>query len=158
MSFMFEEMEIRAADPTLPQVAHLIEVHTAYGDAHYSAESNHHVGADQHEAEGIQLFAAWQGDQCLGIAGLKTLDDKSGELKSMHVREDLRGKGVGKVLLDCILDQARREGLTRLYLETGSRDASAAARTLYEKLGFDYCPPFGTYQEDIESVFMVRSL
>ena len=155
---MFEEMDIRAADPSLPQVARLIEVHTAYGDAHYRAESNHHVGADQHENEGIRLFAAWHRGQCLGIAGLKTLDDASGELKSMHVVEELRGKGVGKILLERIFDEARQAGFSRLYLETGSREASAAARTLYEKLGFSYCPPFGDYREDVESVFMVRVL
>ena len=89
---MFEEMDIRAADPSLPQVTRLIEVHTAYGDAHYRAESNHHVGADQHEKEGIRLFAAWHRDRCLGIAGLNTLDDESGELKSMHVLEELGAK------------------------------------------------------------------
>ena len=65
---------------------------------------------------------------------------------------------MGKLLLECILDEAHRAGLTRLYLKTGSRNASAAARTLYEKLGFTYCLPFGTYRKDVESVFMVRVL
>ena len=45
-----------------------------------------------------------------------------------------------------------------LWLETGSRDASAAARRLYERVGFTYCPPFGSYVEDPESVFMTRHL
>ena len=75
----------------------------------------------------------------------------------MHVLEELRGRR-RKKLLERIIEEARSSGLTSLYLETGSRDASAAAKTLYEKLGFAYCKPFGDYREDIESVFMIRSL
>jgi putative acetyltransferase len=55
-----------------------------------------------------------------------------------------------------ILDHARGAGLTRLSLETGSLEGSAAARRLYERAGFTYCPPFGSYADDPMSVFMTR--
>jgi putative acetyltransferase len=45
-----------------------------------------------------------------------------------------------------ILDHARAAGLTRVSLETGSLEGSAAARRLYEREGFDYCAPFAEYR------------
>ena len=45
-----------------------------------------------------------------------------------------------------------------MFLETGSREASAAARRLYERAGFSYCAPFGAYVDDPMSVFMTRTL
>lgn len=76
----------------------------------------------------------------------------------MHVLEQVRGYGVGSRLIDAVIKEASKRGLRRLSLETGSRDASAAARKLYEKLGFDYCVPFGDYDEDPECVFMTKQL
>jgi putative acetyltransferase len=37
-------------------------------------------------------------------------------------------------------------------------DFFVPARTLYEQAGFSYCPPFGDYVEDPNSVFMTRTL
>lgn len=149
---------IRAADPHDPAVAEVIAAHIAYGDAAYPAESNHHLTPDAHDAAQVMLFAAWQDDQCLGMAGLTKMPDHAGEVKSMHVQAHGRGQGVGAALLEQIIVHARTLGMTRLYLETGSREASAAACRLYERSGFTYCPPFGDYIPDPESVFMTRAL
>ena len=43
-------------------------------------------------------------------------------------------------------------------LETGSAPAFAPARSLYESFGFTYCPPFGDYVDDPNSVFLTRVL
>lgn len=151
-------MEIRIADPKDAPVARLIAAHVAHGEAHYPTESNHHVLPDDYARSGVILFAAWEGADCLGIAGLKLLDDGHGELKSMHVLPQARGRGVGMALVDRVIGHARSRGLRRISLETGSRAASLAARLLYERQGFGYCPPFGTYAEDPESVFMTREI
>jgi len=57
-----------------------------------------------------------------------------------------------------IMKHARTNDLTRLSLETGSTEAFAPARRLYEKYGFEACGPFGTYREDPHSAFMTRDL
>jgi putative acetyltransferase len=147
-------IKIDIANPKDKQIADLIEIHTAYGDAHYPSESNTHVYLDEYDRSGVLLFGAWKDDKCLGIAGLKSLTDQHGELKSMHVLEQARGHGVGLRLINAVLKEASERGLNRLSLETGSRDASAAARRLYENIGFEYCGPFGDYREDPECVFM----
>ncbi len=155
---MGTEIDIRLSEPSDPQVRAIIDTHIAHGDAHYPVESNHHLTSDAHNEQEVRLFAAWDGDTCLGIAGLKRFGPQDGELKSMHVREEARGRGVGLKLLERVMSEARSQGLTALYLETGSREASAAARRLYARLEFDYCSPFGSYREDVESVFMKRKL
>lgn len=150
-------IQIQPADLSDAQTRALVDTHIAYGNAHYAAESNHHLTVDEHIADGVMLFTAWDGAHCLGMAGLK-LCGTWGELKSMHVLEGARGKGIGQILVEHVVGQATANGLSKICLETGSRDASAAARHLYERLGFDYCPPFGHYQPDPESVFMARPL
>ena len=151
-------MEVRPVDPTQAAVARLIRAQMAHGDAHYPAESNHHLRPEDLSGSGVDLFGAWDGEALLGIAGLKPLGDGHGEVKSMHVAKAARGRGVGAALLGALIREARTRGYLRLSLETGSREASAAARRLYARHGFDPAPPFGDYAPDPESVFMTRAL
>ncbi|WP_298862294.1 GNAT family N-acetyltransferase [uncultured Sulfitobacter sp.] len=151
-------LNIQAADLNEPAIRHLINTHISYGEAAYPAESNHHLSADDHIAIEVALFAPWEGDSCLGMLGIMKLSATTAEIKSMHVLEAGRGRGVGAALLGYIIDKAQAEGVTTLFLETGSRDASAAARRLYERSGFVYCPPFGDYASDPESVFVALHL
>jgi putative acetyltransferase len=69
-----------------------------------------------------------------------------------------RRKGVGRAMLTQIIAEARRRSYARLSLETGSMKAFEPAQRLYESFGFAYCPPFGDYVEDPNSVFMTRAL
>ena len=149
--------KIDKADPTDPQVRHVIATHIAYGDEHYPTESNHHISLDDYAKSDISLFGAWHNETCVGTVALKSLDSNHVELKSMHVLEQARSHGVGKMLMKAVINEAKKRGFKRIYLETGSRDASANARTLYERFAFEFCPPFGSYKEDPESVFMMRS-
>lgn len=151
-------VEIRPADFNDPQLHQLVEAHHAYGAKHYPAESNHELGIEEMAAENMQLFTAWLGDHCVGMLGLKPFGDASAELKSMHVLETGRGQGVAIQLVNHVIALAKQQRIAVLYLETGSRDASAAARRLYEKLGFSYCDPFADYRKDPESVFMRLAL
>jgi putative acetyltransferase len=61
-------------------------------------------------------------------------------------------------MLEYIIAEARRRAYARLSLETGSMAAFEPARRLYESFGFTYCPPFGDYREDPNSVFLTRNL
>jgi putative acetyltransferase len=145
---------IHVADPRTAPIRHLIKAHVAHGDAAYPAESNHHLTPEDYAQSDVVLYAAWDGTDCLGMLGLLKLNDSHAEVKSMHVLEAARGRGVAAALLTFIIQHATGEKLDHLFLETGSRDASAAARALYERFGFGYCAPFGDYIVDPESVFM----
>jgi GNAT superfamily N-acetyltransferase len=58
-----------------------------------------------------------------------------GYLAEMYVAPDHRGRGLGTVLLQAVIDDARAQGATYLDLTTTQADTSAMA--LYEKFGFD---------------------
>lgn len=92
------------------------------------------------------------------MGAMAALDAENAEIKSMHVREAFRGLGLGARMLDHLIAEGGKAGYRRLWLETGSREASAAARAIYATRGFRACPPFGDYVEDPESVFMTRNL
>ena len=122
-------LEYRRIDADDPAVAGLIARHAAHGDAHYPAESNHHQDGAAMAAEGVTLFAGLRDGIAVAMGGYKVIAPGEGEVKSMHVTGGRRaGRGPGARILEIILDHARDRGLDRMFLETGSREASAAAR------------------------------
>ena len=72
----------------------------------------------------------------IGCGALKEVGARAGEIKSMHTRAHLRGRGLGRLMLEHILGVARARGYTDLWLETGSMDAFIPARKLYATYGF----------------------
>lgn len=55
-------------------------------------------------------------------------------LQELYVVPALRGRGIGRVLLEATMDAAREAGATGIDLNTGTTDT--AARALYESCGF----------------------
>jgi putative acetyltransferase len=83
---------------------------------------------------GGNILFALHGDEAVGCVGLKPLRPGVLELTKMAVREDLRGVGVGGMLMHAAIDDARRLGASELVLDTHSSLKSAIA--LYERFGF----------------------
>lgn len=64
------------------------------------------------------------------------------ELRKMYFYPEIRGLGLGEMLLDHVIDAARAAGFRRMYLET--LENMTQARRLYEKRGFSrLCAPSG---------------
>jgi ribosomal protein S18 acetylase RimI-like enzyme len=55
-------------------------------------------------------------------------------LEELYVVPALRGKGIGRELLDAAMETARSEGAT--HMELGTSENDEAARALYESAGF----------------------
>jgi putative acetyltransferase len=95
--------------------------------------------------------------EAVGIGALWVRADRSfGEVKRMYVPAAARGLGVGRRLLQRIEEEARREQLAWLRLETGT--LSHEALRLYEAGGFRRCGPFADYPDHPMSVFMEKPL
>ncbi|MEI7585004.1 bifunctional helix-turn-helix transcriptional regulator/GNAT family N-acetyltransferase [Runella sp.] len=92
---------------------------------------------------GIVLLAEYQGT-IVGTSALKPMTEDSMELSKMGVDNNAKGLGIGELLGQSIIDEARKMGLKRLYLETNSR--LLPALNLYQKLGFktvkDFSSPY----------------
>jgi putative acetyltransferase len=121
-------------------------------------ESVHAFDLSQLRQPGVTFWSAWVGAEVVGMGALKRLDRQRGEIKSMRVADAWLGKGVGRAMLDHIIGEARRVGLTSLWLETGSSAPFAPALRLYETAGFLRCGPFDGYVDDPFSVFMTRTI
>jgi putative acetyltransferase len=106
----------------------------------------------------VTVWSAWEGDAICGIGALKRLDDVTGEIKSMRTHPDFLRKGVGRLLLDHIVQQARRHGLRRLSLETGSGPAFDPALALYRSYGFSDGEAFADYQRSAFNQFLHMDL
>ncbi len=76
----------------------------------------------------------------------------------MRTIDVVRGQGVGALVLDHLVDEARRRGYVRVSLETGSNAPFAPAHRLYARRGFEECEPFADYVEDPWSIFMTKEL
>ena len=121
-------------------------------------ESVHALDIDGLRHPSVTFWSAWVDGKLAGIAALKSIDSERGELKSMRVDDRFRGSGVGRALLRHLIAEARRRGMTSLWLETGSPDEFVPAQRLYESEGFTRCGPFDGYNDDPFSVFMTRTL
>lgn len=56
-------------------------------------------------------------------------DRASGDVQSVYVRPDRRGEGLGRRLVDALLDQARALGLERVTAHSSERAVTAYARS-----------------------------
>jgi putative acetyltransferase len=84
---------------------------------------------------------------------LMKMDDGGFELAKMTVSEDLRGSGLGRMLMQRCIEAGEELGATRLYLETNS--GLAPALGLYRTMGFrDLAPAETPYVR--ADVFMER--
>ena len=151
-------MEIREDDLTSDAVVALIGQHLDEMHAHTPPGSVHALGVDALRGPGITFWSAWEQGVLLGCGGLKQLDARTAEIKSMRTVEARRGQGVGARMLEHLMAEAERRGYERLNLETGAMPEFQAARALYARYGFQVCGPFADYVEDRESVYMTRKL
>ncbi|HEX4045007.1 MAG TPA: GNAT family N-acetyltransferase [Gammaproteobacteria bacterium] len=70
----------------------------------------------------------------VGFSPLSTADQAICELRGMYLISHLRGLGLGALLLQKVLEEAKKEGFKNCYLET--QDFMYGANTLYKKFGF----------------------
>lgn len=86
------------------------------------------------------LLVARDGAAAAGCVALRRIDERTGEMKRMYVREAWRGKGLGRRLALAVIAEARRRGYARLVLDTLPKLGTAIA--LYRDLGFREIGPY----------------
>ena len=84
--------------------------------------------------EGRLLLAEYEG-QLAGCVALHKLDDAICEMKRLYLRSQFRGKGLGRLLADRIIAEARQIGYRRMRLDT-IEPVMKDAVAMYRKFGF----------------------
>lgn len=147
-------MDIRLDDLSGADIAYFLQEHIDDMRSMSPPESKHALDLDGLRAPEITFWTMYRGDELVGCAALKALDDGRGEVKSMRVKSTERGGGLGSALLHHVVHEAKQRQYRSLLLETGSMAFFEPARALYAKHGFELRGPFGSYKEDPHSVFM----
>ena len=151
-------MEIVRGDLADPRVVALLEAHVAQCRAHSDPCKAHALDLTGLARPDIDVFAGFEGEALVGVGAVRRLSERLGEIKSMHVATSRRGGGAGVAMLAHLVAHARRVGLARLSLETGSQDFFYPARKLYRRHGFRDTGAFGGYPPDPHSVFLTLDL
>lgn len=158
-------LEIRQTNPTDVAAQALIAELDGYQRAIYPEQSNHLDPVEQLAKPNVCFAGAYNSQSCenglLGIGAIKYLchDCAYGEIKRLYVMATERGKGISKLIMTYLENDARKRGIEIVRLETGIYQPEAIG--LYEKFGYQKCERFGTYlecPEDSMSVFMEKTL
>ncbi len=150
-------MELRYTDGADPDFIALC----AMLDDHLNALA----GGEERRSEYVPLnkldhihdaFVLYDGALPVGCASFKDYEPGVAEVKRVFVRENYRGRGLARKLMQAVEEHARQKGYRSLILETGKPLVSAVA--LYTNMGYHVIPNYGAYECMGESVCMRKEL
>lgn len=147
-------MDIRLDNLESSQVLALIREHLAAMEPTAPPESRHALDLTGLKRSDVAFWSIWDGNMLAGIGALKQLSPDHAEIKSMKTATAFLRQGVASSMLQHLIQESKRRGITTLSLETGSMAFFEPARSLYRSFGFTECGPFGSYVDDPNSVFM----
>ena len=94
------------------------------------------------------LFLAYVDEELAGCIALRAVGNSRCEMKRLFVRPAFRGTGLGRVLVEALINKARAIGYKSMLLDTlpGRMDSAIA---LYRKIGFEEIAPY--YENPVEN-------
>ena len=95
-----------------------------------------------------RLMLAFLNEQLAGCIALRAISNDRCEMKRLFVRPSFRGTGLGRVLVEALINEARTIGYKSMLLDTlpGRMDS---AIELYKKFGFEEIAPY--YENPVEN-------
>lgn len=97
---------------------------------------------DPHELEPPdgEFLVIYVNGEAVGCGGFKRLDRRTAEIKRMFVSAELRGRGLGRSILERLEHDARRAGYETVRLDTG--DKQPEALHIYQSAGYREIPDY----------------
>jgi GNAT superfamily N-acetyltransferase len=88
-----------------------------------------------------RLLLAYLDGELAGCVALRSVDTTRCEMKRLFLRPAFRGSGLGRVLVEAIITEARTVGYKSMLLDTlpGRMDSAIA---LYKRIGFEEIAPY----------------
>jgi putative acetyltransferase len=151
-------LEMRREELSAPIVQQFIAKLNSELEARYPEEGANFFRLDPEEvSEGRGVFlVAYANGEPVGCGAVRQNEPGVFEIKRMYVDPRVRGRRVGRQIVDTLEAHARRLGARRIVLETGPRQPDAIA--MYQHAGFTEIPLFGEYVGSKFSVCMAKDL
>lgn len=155
------DIRVTKENPTEAAATELIKALSAELKALYP-NSHGGDGAGAFKPQDVMIpratfVVAWDGDQPVGCGALRPMDEPEiAEVKRMFVLPEVRGKGISRVILAALENQAREFGYKTLRLETGVHQKEAMG--LYASSGYQLIPCYGNYVNEPLSRCYEKSL
>jgi ribosomal protein S18 acetylase RimI-like enzyme len=90
--------------------------------------------------DGRLFLAQWE-NQPAGCVALRKLEPDICEMKRLYLSPKFRGKGIGRILAEFIIQEARTMGYQKMRLDTIQSNMQEAI-ALYRQLGFKEIAPY----------------
>ena len=141
---------IRAAHENDLDAIMLIE-HASFGETAWPRDS---MALELAPNPARHYFVALDGESMVGYGGISVVPGHQGDIMTIAVAEGHRGLGLGRQLMNRLIDLAKSHNVAQVFLEV--RADNAVAQALYVSLGFEQIDlRRGYYQpENIDAVIM----
>jgi GNAT superfamily N-acetyltransferase len=110
----------------------------------------------EHRDPRLRFYVLTVGGEPAGCGALRALEPGVAELKRMFLRPGYRGRGLSRVVLTLLEQEARRGGVRLLRLETGPHQVEALG--LYRSAGYTDVPRYGEYVDSPTSICLQKTL
>ena len=141
-----------------PEVNELLTKHFVELRAASPEGSAHVLDIPGLKDKSIKFWSLWEDEQLMGCGALKFLEKNHGEFKSIRIHDNFRRMGNGINVINHLINEAKKLNIKKLSIETGAGQFFKPARKLFEQCGFEKCDPFAHYKEDVNSVYLTKSI
>ena len=141
-----------------PEVHELLTKHFVELRAASPEGSAHVLDIPGLKDKSIKFWSLWQDEMLMGCGALKFLEKSHGEFKSIRIHDNFRRMGNGINVTNHLINEAKKLNIQKLSIETGAGEFFKPARILFKQCGFEICDPFAHYKEDVNSVYLTKSI
>ena len=106
-------------------------------------------------ADNSNYFIAKLNEKIVGFSGIKTMVDEA-DIMNIVVKKDFRNQGIGSLLLENLIDLAKKQNLTSITLEV--MEENFPAIHLYKNFGFHQVGLRKNYYQDKNALTMTKKL
>ena len=141
-----------------PEVHELLTKHFVELRAASPEGSAHVLDIPGLKDKSIKFWSLWQDEMLMGCGALKFLDKDHGEFKSIRIHDNFRRMGNGINVINHLINEAKKLDIKKLSIETGAGEFFKPARKLFKQCDFEICDAFAHYKEDVNSVYLTKSI